>query len=266
MVEEFTKLSLDIARQCIPTKTITVRDYDKPWFNNEIRKEIRLRDRLRINVFKFGRESDTLKYKKKTKKTRNKVNNMKKKAKENFESSLDNILLDNSTNPKTYWKIMKMQNKSNKGSNCIHPLRNTINDEHLDEMVYDDDKKCELLNKYFSLVSKLEEENIPVPPFESKTNDSITDIFVTASEIVDIIQILDLKKASGPDKISHKGGTGIFSSSNLDTKLKYLFNSSHLLSSSYTISSKCSSLIVFRSGGIQLLPLLDLISIFIIFQ
>jgi hypothetical protein len=42
------------------------------------------------------------------------------------------------------------------------------------------------------------------PPFESKTNDSITDIFVTASEIVDFIQILDLKKASGPDKISHK--------------------------------------------------------------
>jgi hypothetical protein len=34
-------------------------------------------------------------------------------------------------------------------------------------MVYDDDKKCELLNKYFSLVSKLEEENIPVPPFEN---------------------------------------------------------------------------------------------------
>jgi hypothetical protein len=30
MVEEFTKLFLDIARQSIPTKTITVRDYDKP--------------------------------------------------------------------------------------------------------------------------------------------------------------------------------------------------------------------------------------------
>ena len=93
---------------------------------------------------------------------------MKKKAKENFESNLDNILLDNSTNPKTYWKIMKMLIKSNKGSNCIPPLRNTINDEHLDEMVYDDDKKCELLNKYFSLVSKLEEENIPVPPLKVK--------------------------------------------------------------------------------------------------
>jgi signal recognition particle GTPase len=105
--------------------------------------------------------NDTLKYKKQ----RNKVNNMKKKAKENFESSLDNILLDNSTNPKAYWKIMKMLIKSNNGSNCISPLRNTINDEHLDEMVYDDDKTFELLNKYFSLVSKLEEENIPVPPY-----------------------------------------------------------------------------------------------------
>jgi hypothetical protein len=53
----------------------------------------------------------------------------------------------------------------------------------------------------------LEEENIPAPPLESKklmTQFSITDIFVTASEIIDIIQILDLKKAYAPDKISHK--------------------------------------------------------------
>ena len=53
MVEEFTKLFLDIARKCIPTKTITVRDYDKPWFNNEIRKGIRLHHRLRKNVLKL---------------------------------------------------------------------------------------------------------------------------------------------------------------------------------------------------------------------
>ena len=54
MVEEFTKLFLDTARQCIPTKTITVQDYDKPWFNNEIRKEIRLRNRLRIFFSNLG--------------------------------------------------------------------------------------------------------------------------------------------------------------------------------------------------------------------
>jgi hypothetical protein len=41
---------------------------------------------------------------------------------------------------------------NNKGSTNLGTHENTINDEHLDEMVYDDDKKCELLNKYFSLV------------------------------------------------------------------------------------------------------------------
>jgi hypothetical protein len=55
-----------------------------------------------------------------------------------------------------------------KGSNFIPPLRNTINDEHLDEMVYDDDKKCELLNKYFSLVSKLEEGWNTLPCYVQK--------------------------------------------------------------------------------------------------
>ena len=45
---------------------------------------------------------------------------MTKKAKEHFESNLDNILLDNSTNSKTYWKIMKML------INCIPPLRKTF--------------------------------------------------------------------------------------------------------------------------------------------
>jgi hypothetical protein len=39
----------------------TTRDWNN--LSQEIRKEIRQRDRLRKNVFKFGRENDTLKYK-----------------------------------------------------------------------------------------------------------------------------------------------------------------------------------------------------------
>jgi hypothetical protein len=56
---------------------------------------------------------------------------MKKIAIENFENNLDYILLENSFNPKTYWKIMKMLIKSNKGSNCIPPLKNSINNDGL---------------------------------------------------------------------------------------------------------------------------------------
>jgi hypothetical protein len=55
---------------------------------------------------------------------------------------------------------MKMLIKSSKGSNCIPPLRNSINDANMNDIVYGDEDKCDLLNAYFSLISKLEEENV----------------------------------------------------------------------------------------------------------
>jgi hypothetical protein len=106
-----------------------------------------MRDKLRKNVLKFHRERDIKLYRKQG----NKVNNMSKIAKEKFENNLDYILFKNSSNPKTYWKIMKMLIKSNKGSNCIPPLRNSINDENFDDIWYGDEDKCDLLYKYFSL-------------------------------------------------------------------------------------------------------------------
>ena len=113
---------------------------------NEIRKEIRMRDRLRKKLLKSQNENNIIKYKKQ----RNKVNNMKKIAKEKFENTLDNFLSNNSSNPKMYW--------------------NSINDPIIDDIAYDDSDKCELLNKYFSSISKLDDENVTLPLFDSKTN------------------------------------------------------------------------------------------------
>ena len=200
MCEEFTKQFLNVARECIPTKHVTVRSKDKSWFTSELRKEIRIRDRLRKKVLKSKREIDKEKYKKQ----RNKVNNMKKIAKERFENNLDNILLESSNKPKSYWKLMKMLIKSNKGSNNMPPLVDIVNEQTLGETVFEDEHKCELLNKYFCSINKLQEENISVPEFAVKTDSSINNIEVTIQDIVDIITILDPKKANGPDKISHR--------------------------------------------------------------
>jgi hypothetical protein len=49
---------------------------------------------------------------------------------------------------------------SNKGNNYIPPIQNTLNDKHFDDIVYDDSDKCELLNKYFTLISKLKASGI----------------------------------------------------------------------------------------------------------
>jgi hypothetical protein len=84
------------------------------------------------------------------------------------------------------------------------PLRHSINDENFDAIVSGDEDKCDVLHKYFSLVPKLEEENVPLPDFDITTNNVINEIFVTISEIVDILKIIDPYRASGPNKISHK--------------------------------------------------------------
>ena len=94
--------------------------------------------------------------------------------------------------------------KHNKGCSNIPPLRHIIQGEGLEEVVYEDDEKCKLLNKYFSFISSLENVNAPLPDIEHKTNNFLRDIVITTDEIVDIIKILNSNKASAPDIISHK--------------------------------------------------------------
>ena len=200
MCDIFLQSFLQIAKECIPTKTVTVRNNDKPWFNSELRRAIRIRDRLRKKALKSKRDGDVKKYKNQ----RNKVNNMKKVAKENFENNLDNIILESSGNHKSYWKIMRMLIKSDKGRISLPPLLNIIDNENFEDVVYEDAKKCEILNKYFCSISQLDDDNVDLPYFESKTESCIAEIVISERDIIDIIEVLDPRKASGPDKISHK--------------------------------------------------------------
>ena len=85
--------------------------------------------------------------------------------------------------------------RSNKGNNSIPPLQNTLNDKHFDDIVYDDSDKCELLNKYFTLISKLSEENKDLPEIENRTDNIISDIQIRENEIEDILHTLDPKKS-----------------------------------------------------------------------
>ena len=61
-----------------------------------------------------------------------------------------------------------------------------INDQNLEEFDYDDEEKCDWLNKYFSFISKLDGVNVPLPEIELKTNNNIADLNVSVKEIVQI--------------------------------------------------------------------------------
>ena len=81
----FTNIFIEFAKLCIPSKTIVVREDDKPWYDSEIRRNTRKRDRLKKTALKSGNQNDW----KKNKYYRNKVNNQKKNAKEYFYNNLE---------------------------------------------------------------------------------------------------------------------------------------------------------------------------------
>jgi hypothetical protein len=87
----------------VPQREVTIRLNDKMWFNSEIRREIRKRDRLRKLARRSNSDSNINKYKKE----RNHVNNLKKDAKEQFYFSVNTLLDDfSSSNSKSYWSLI----------------------------------------------------------------------------------------------------------------------------------------------------------------
>jgi hypothetical protein len=63
MCVRFTEKYLEFARECIPTKTITIRDRDKPWFNSGIKREMKIRDSLHKKMRKQPNINNICKYK-----------------------------------------------------------------------------------------------------------------------------------------------------------------------------------------------------------
>ena len=184
----FTEELLKIARKNIPNKIVTIRKNDKPWFNNEIRKAIRKRDRLRKIAIKTNTQLNKNKYKL----ARNKVTKLKREARENYFLNLEeNILQVKSTNPKLYWKLMKNLIKSDTNNDPLPPLRSAENNSY----AYSDQDKCELLKSYFCSISSVDDSNTNLPDFAERSINSLIEIKILKQEIQDIIKNLDPKKA-----------------------------------------------------------------------
>ncbi|KAK3106293.1 hypothetical protein FSP39_017122 [Pinctada imbricata] len=183
-----------IMNKHIPRKEVTIRPLDKAWFNSEIRREIRHRDRLRKIYRRTGKTSDRVKYKNQ----RNKVNNMKKRLKEKYFESMNDSLRDyKQTDSKTYWKLIGSLIKGGNKNNEIPTL------DYNGQSAFSDESKCNMFNDYFCSVSDLDDSNIDLPPFENRTASEISDVDISIDEIIDQIKILDPKKAVGPDEFSH---------------------------------------------------------------
>ena len=196
-VLNFTHTFLDLVKSSIPYKFVTVRPRDRPWYNSEIRKTSRKRDRHKHIATISGKLSDWSRYKH----IRNKVNNMKKQAKEIFFNNIEFTLNDiSSSNPRQYWKIVKMLVKDN-SSKCdiIPPLLNEN-----DTYSFTDIEKANTLNNYFSSISNIDDSQARLPPFSKKTDKQLYNFTITEQDTIDVLSNLNINKANGPDEISHR--------------------------------------------------------------
>ena len=196
----FTNKFMNFVNECIPHKDVVIRPDDKPWYDSEIRKFSRKRDRQKSKAAKTSSQNDWNKYKN----LRNKVNNLKKHAKETFNNNLEFSLLSSfSNNKKDFWKIVKHFTSKKDSVSSIPPLY-TTDDSGTQKWHVTDEEKAECLNSYFASVSSIDDTNAVLPPLIEHTDQVLEHITVTEEEINDVIINLDPNKASGPDLISNK--------------------------------------------------------------
>ena len=196
----FTNKFMDFVNATIPHKDVVIRPNDKPWYDSEIRKFSRKRDRQKTKAVRTSLQSDWIKYKN----LRNKVNNLKRHAKETLYNNLEFSLLSNfSNNKKDFWKIVKHFTTEKDSVSSIPPLSTpTASGAHLWHVT--DGEKADCLNSYFASVSSLDDSYAVLLPFIELTDKVLDNVDITEDEINDIIVNLDPNKASGPDLISNK--------------------------------------------------------------
>lgn len=187
----WTEMFLNAARTFIPMKSVLVRPKDSPWYNNELRKLKRKVLKL-YKKAKMNRNTYWNQYKEASLLYHDKLNEAEKQYKQQLNDSLAN-----SKGEKSWWKTVK--NILGNGNNDSYP---PILDPSTGEHEVDSKRKASLFNKYFLSHSQLDDSKTTLPPFRKLNDDSINTIVASEKEVLDLINVIDTSKSTGPDGIS----------------------------------------------------------------
>ena len=193
--EEFTTELLSVAKQTIPNKQVTVRNNDKPWYNNYLRNLRRKRNRL----FNKLKDQTTAINRHIYNESHRYYQHELKRIKNEYEKASYNILANNGVrNSKKWWNLLKSVYSNNISYNGIPPMKDN------DRLVSSDYEKAQLFNKHFLSTSKLNDNNCTLPNDPFIHESILNNIIITEQDVNDQLKTLDTNKAFGPDQISPK--------------------------------------------------------------
>ncbi len=177
---------INAASETIPNKLVTIRPNDIPWFNNNIRKLLRKRKKAHKKAKLANTESAWSEFRK----LRNEVTKLIRKCKSEYEAKIIEKVNDPNTTAKDWFKLAKQLKSKNK-STTIPTL---IDDGN--EAISDEDK-TELLNKFFSKQSTIDDSLNRLPPTTPLPLHNLSTILISPTDVIDAISLVNPSKASG---------------------------------------------------------------------
>ncbi|KXJ16368.1 RNA-directed DNA polymerase from mobile element jockey [Exaiptasia diaphana] len=176
---------LKILEERVPCKRLGSWN-DTPWITKNLKKSLKKKKRL-YNIYKrSGLESDKKIYRDFQKSLKSKLS---KSQDEYIAKTLDSDLRER---PKKFWSYIKSKRQDQVG---IPPLKNDNNCVKADSL-----GKAEILSNHFSRVFTKEDVS-HIPNMGNRSFPAMDSIFFNPEGVEKLIKELDVKKASGPDKL-----------------------------------------------------------------
>ena len=190
--QNWTSTFLNFARRFIPNKDIVIRQHDTPWFNSDLRKLKKNKDRLHHKAKTTNSLNDWATFRAVRNTYTTALREAKAQHKEKLATSLHGT---QNINPKNWWHIAKSFMGKTKSSS-IPPMIDG------NKTYFDSKDKANAFNKAFLSFSDIDDSKTQLPEFSYKTDSRLEDIQTTEQEVQDILKSLDISKATGPDGIS----------------------------------------------------------------
>ena len=206
---------IEIAKQCMPVKSITIRENSPEWFDESV---VSLREEKKF-IHYLAKQINTVQLWEMFRTVRNAYTDLIRKKKKEHLDKLDNqISSKENFGTKQWWKLVNnfLKNK-NATNNEIPPLVEN------NEIHHSNTEKAECLNIFFSNQSKVEDNCGPLPHLQYSTS-QIDQIHILPADVSSVIQHLDTNKAVGPDLVHNK--LLVAAGPTLNEALTFLFNKS----------------------------------------
>ena len=186
---------LDTAKKCIPSKSVSIRPNDLPWYNSSLRcskrKVMRAYNKAKSQTRQLKPSTDAWAT---YKRLRNIYQEQLNLAEEEHRNKLNETLKSGHTKNKSWWKTVKYFLNRNHVSSIPSLLHEGIH-------VSDSLSKAKIFNSFFLNQCNLDTSraaNLPNPDLPENT---LSDIDVNEKDVLDFLQSLDVSKATGPDGI-----------------------------------------------------------------